>query len=142
MRTFKRMTRAAAVAALMLAAAGAARAGQCESSFAVAGVPLVTGLTFSAEQDLPGVEAGSAVKRIARRMRADGYSGVAADPGRGRVDAWQETSGSGRTQHLRAAVTATGKGSRARITFTVRAGQVADDRVVRRELCKILRAGA
>lgn len=139
---FLRMTRSAAVVALVLGTAGIARAGQCESSFAVAGVPLVTGLTFSAAQDLPGADAGSALKRIARKMRAEGYAGVDADPGRGRVDAWQETSGSGRTQHLRVTVNSTGKGSRARIAFTLRAGQVADDRIVRRELCKILRAGA
>ena len=86
------------------------------------------------------MDPATATGRIARKMRREGYSGIEANAGRGRVDAWQETSGSGRTQHLRATVKASKGGSRAALTFTVRAGQVADDRIVRRELCKLLRA--
>ena len=127
--------------AITLAAAGAAAAGQCEANFTVVGVPLVTGLTFSTVQDLPGVDPATATGRIARKLRREGYLGVEADSGRGRVDAWQETSGSGRSQHLRATVKPTKAGSRAALSFTVRAGQVADDRIVRKELCKLLRAG-
>lgn len=129
-----------AALAIAVAAAGAAQAGQCESNFTMVGVPLITGLTFSTSEDFAGVDPATATNRIARKMRREGYSGIEANAGRGRVDAWQETSGSGRTQHLRATVKSSKGGSRAALTFTVRAGQVADDRIVRRELCKLLRA--
>ena len=59
---------------------------------------------------------------------------------RGTISAYQETSGSGRPQSLLVVVKSGKKGIRASATFKIQAGQVAEDKYVRRSLCKIVGA--
>lgn len=123
-------------AALMIIAAGTASADSCTRNFQTAGVPLLTGLSYSTYADVPGGDPAATLKRAASVLAQEGYSAVRT--GSGRVTAQQETSGSGRPQTLEVKVAKAGKGVRAQITFRVQPGQVSGDKVVRKELCRLL----
>jgi len=127
-------------AALGIAAGSAAWAGPCEQNYGVAGVPLVTAMVFSSHQDFSKVQPDAALKRMARAVKAEGFDGIKVNAARGVIDAYQETSGSGRIQKLRVTAVKAGQGTRVSVTFKLQAGQVAEDRHVRPGICKILRA--
>jgi hypothetical protein len=131
---FPRSLAPAALAICLLA--GAARADSCAQHFGFAGLPLVTGLTYSTYQDFPALGTAAALKRAASVLKREGYDNVRT--GSGKVTATQETSGSGRPQTLTVRATKAGKGTRAEITFRVQPGQVSGERVVRKELCRLL----
>ena len=120
--------------------ATSATAGACEDNYGATGIPLVTGITFSAFQDFSKVDPATALKRMARVVKSEGYAGIKVNSAKGTIVAYQETSGSGRAQTLKIAAKKQGKGTRAVANFSVQAGQVAEDRAVRKGLCKIIRA--
>jgi len=128
------------LAAAIALVAGAADAGPCEKNYSAAGVPLVTGLTFKSHQDFAGLAADKALERMARMVKSEGFSGIKVNRKAGTIDAWQETSGSGRAQRLKVTAKATDKGTRAAAVFRIQPGQLADDGVVRKGLCKIIGA--
>ncbi len=125
---------------LAVAFATAALAGVCEKSYRVSGVPLVTPLAFTVSQDFSQVSADKALARMARAVKAEDFSGIKVSGKRGTISAFQETSGSGRPQGLLVTVKSGKKGIRATATFKIQAGQVAEDKYVRRSLCKIVGA--
>jgi len=115
-------------------------AGPCEDNYGATGIPLVTGISFSSYQDFSKVDPATALKRMARMVKNEGYTGVKVNAAKGTIVAYQETSGSGRAQTLKVAAKTQGNGTRAVANFSVQAGQVAEDRAVRKGLCKIIRA--
>ncbi|MEZ5886351.1 MAG: hypothetical protein R3D56_05675 [Paracoccaceae bacterium] len=137
------MSRKIRTASLALAAlwmATAAWAGPCEKHYTAVGVPLITPIVFESWMDFKGLAPDKALKRMARAVKSEGFSGIAVDSGRLIITAYQETSGSGRTQKLTVTAKKTKDGTRARASFRLRAGQVANDRHVRPGICKILNA--
>ena len=121
-------------------AAAPALAGPCEKSYRVSGVPLVTPIVFTVSQDFTKTSAEQALARMARAVRAEDFSGIKVNEKRGTISAYQETSGSGRPQSLLVVVKSGKKGIRASATFKIQAGQLAEDKYVRRSLCKIVGA--
>jgi hypothetical protein len=140
MRPERMMMWAALTAISMAAMASSAMAGACEDNYGATGIPLVTGITFSTYQDFSKVDPATALKRMARVVKSEGYSGIKVNSTKGTIVAYQETSGSGRAQTLKVAAKKQGKGTRAVVNFSVQAGQLAEDRAVRKGLCKIIRA--
>lgn len=128
--------------ALLMAAGVAPAFADCKGHFAAIGVPLLSGIDYVTWDSFAKVDKGTALSRIAKRLRADGYDGVQVSKSRGVVTATQEMSGSGRTQTLRFVASKSGNGTRVDVTFSVRAGQIASNGVVRRELCKLIGAAA
>ncbi|MCY1125823.1 hypothetical protein OU426_03065 [Frigidibacter sp. RF13] len=120
--------------------ATAASAGQCEKHYSAVGVPLVTPIVFESWMDFKGLAPDKALKRMARAVKSEGFSGIKVDSGRLIITAYQESTGSGRTQKLTVTAKKTKDGTRARVSFKIKAGQVAADRHVRPGMCKILNA--
>jgi hypothetical protein len=124
-----------ATAVALCLTSGMASAG-CKENFSVLGLPLLSQIEYRTHATLPGVSAKTAAKRIAQTLRAEGYSAVKISGGT--VTALQETSGSGRPQSLRFITKTTDKGLRIEAIFTIQQGQIAGERVVRNELCRLI----
>ncbi len=120
--------------AIGLSAASVAHAG-CKDNFSTQGFPLLSEIEYRT-WDTVGADGGTALKRIAKALRADGYAAVSIK-GSG-VTAKQETSGSGRPQTLRFTAKKAGKATRIAASFTIQQGQIAGERVVRNELCRLI----
>lgn len=125
-----------ALIAILLTFATPALAQTCKQNFSVAGIPLLSQIEYRTHDTFAGVSAKTAAKRIAAALRAGGYLAVRASGGT--VTAVQETSGSGRAQGLRFVAKATDAGLRIDAVFTIQQGQIAGERVVRAELCKLI----
>ena len=76
MRPERMMMWAALTAISMAAMASSAMAGACEDNYGATGIPLVTGITFSTYQDFSKVDPATALKRMARVVKSEGYSGI------------------------------------------------------------------
>lgn len=117
------------------------RAASCETNFSVSGVPGLSAMSFKAWQEFPKVTPDVALKRLAQAIAAEGFSGIKANRELAAIDAFQETTGSGRIQTLRVTARKRGAGTRVDAIFTIQAGQLTSEGVVREGLCNII-AGA
>lgn len=125
------------VPALMLATVTATAAqAACKENFTTLGLPLLSQIEYRTEETYKGLGETTAAKRIAARLKAEGYSNVKRSGGV--VTGWQETSGSGRPQELRFIVTEASGKTKIEAIFTVQQGQMAAKRVVRDELCRLI----
>jgi hypothetical protein len=128
-----------ALTALCLALAAPASAA-CKQNFSVLGLPLLSQIEYRTQETYKGLGQSTAAKRIAARLKAEGYSGVKRSGGT--VTAWQETSGSGRPQALRFIISEKSGKTTIEAIFTIQQGQVAGERVVRNELCRLIATAA
>jgi hypothetical protein len=128
----------AITAALLLGAATFAQAASCEANFKVSGVPMVTALSYKTFQDFPKAKASVVLKNLAQAVAAEGFSGIKVDKELSSVDAYQETTGSGRIQTLRIVARQKGAGVRVDGVFDIQAGQLTAKDVVRKGLCTII----
>lgn len=116
-------------------AAGSAFA-NCKQNFTVAGVPLLSQMQFRSYDTFKDLAKTTAAKRIAARLKDEGFQGVTREGGV--VTAWQETTGSGRPQQLRFIVTESKGKTTIEGIFTIQEGQVTSKRVVRENICKVI----
>lgn len=126
--------------ALLLAATGvsAVQAQTCEGNFKVTGVPLLTAMTYKTSYDFPKAKPNQILKTLAQAVAAEGFSGIQVDKSLGAIDAYQETTGSGREQTLRIVARKKGGGTRVDAMFNIQQGQVTSEKVVRKGLCDIV----
>jgi len=129
-----------AVTALFLTLAATAASAGCKQNFTALGLPLLSEIEYRTEETYKDLGQTTAAKRIAARLVAEGYSGVKRKGGV--VTAWQETSGSGRPQKLRFIISEAEGKTLIEAVFTVQVGQVAGERVVRNELCRLIATAA
>lgn len=118
--------------------AGTVQAGPCETNFKVSGVPMLSAMSFKTWQEFPKAKAPAMLQKLAQAVAAEGFSGVKIDKTLSSVDAFQETTGSGRIQTLRVVARQKGANVRVDAIFDIQAGQVTDKGVVREGLCNIL----
>ncbi|MFN4191708.1 MAG: hypothetical protein ACK4FR_02090 [Tabrizicola sp.] len=128
-----RLALAAALTACLLT--GTAFAG-CKDNFTATGLPLFSQIQYKSHAVFKGLDRTAAAKRIAARLKAEGFSDVKRDGGV--VTAWQEATGSGRPQTLRFIVTEARGKTTVEGIFTIQQGQVAGKRAVRDNLCKVI----
>lgn len=124
---------------LFLALAAPATAA-CKQNFSVLGLPLLSQIEYRTSETYKGLDKTTAAKRIATRLKAEGYSSVKRSGGV--VTAWQETSGSGRPQELRFIISEKSGRTTIEAIFTIQQGQIAGERVVRNELCRLIATAA
>lgn len=122
-----------------LALAAPASAG-CKQNFSFLGLPLLSQIEYRTHDSMTGVSPKTAAKRIAAQLKAEGYFSVKTSGGT--VTALQETSGSGRAQSIRFVAKAAGDTTRIDAIFTIQQGQIAGERVVRNELCRLISVAA
>jgi hypothetical protein len=125
---------------LLLAFAASSASANCAKNFTTLGLPLLSQIEYRTQETYKGLDQTSAAKRIASRLKAEGYSRVKRNGGV--VTAWQETSGSGRPQELRFIVSERSGKTTIEAIFTIQQGQVAGKRVVRDELCRLIATAA
>ncbi|RWX81055.1 hypothetical protein EPK99_01615 [Neorhizobium lilium] len=128
------------VAALLLGQSTFAQAASCESNFKVSGVPMVTALSYRSWQEYPKANATVILKNLAQSVAAEGFSGIKVNKELSSIDAFQETSGSGRIQTLRIVARQKGAGVRVDAVFDIQAGQLTSKEVVRTGICNIIGA--
>jgi hypothetical protein len=126
--------------ALTLAFVATSATASCKQNFTVLGLPLLSQIEYRTQETYKGLGQTTAAKRIAARLKAEGYSAVQRSGGV--VTALQETSGSGRPQALRFIVTEKPGKTTIEAIFTIQAGQIAAERVVRNELCRLIATAA
>jgi hypothetical protein len=112
----------------------------CKQNFTTLGLPLLSQIEYRTFETYKGLGQTTAAKRLAARLKAEGYAAVRRSGGV--VTALQETSGSGRPQELRFIVTEKGGKTTIEAIFTIQQGQVAGNRVVRDELCRLIATAA
>lgn len=83
---------------LTLTTAGTGFAASCEQNFKSEGVPLVTAMSYRSIQNFAGVKSSTALQRLAQAVAAEGFSGIKINKQLASIDAFQETTGSGRIQ--------------------------------------------
>jgi hypothetical protein len=132
-----RLVPALTFAALLLATGASAG---CKENFTQEGLPLLSQIQFKSHTSYKGLDKTTAAKRIAARLREEGFNGVTREGGV--VTAWQETTGSGRPQTLRFIVSTSGGTTTIEGIFTIQQGQVAGKRVVRDNLCRVIASAA
>ena len=130
------------VAPILLTAALAATSADaaCKQNFTVLGLPLLSQIEYRTSETYKGLGQTAAAKRIAARLQAEGYFNVRRKGGV--VTALQETSGSGRPQELRFVVSEISGKTTVEAMFTVQVGQIAGEKVVRNELCRLIAVAA
>ncbi len=126
------------VAALLLCETTLAHAASCESNFKVSGVPMLTALSYRSWQEYPKANAQVVLKNLAQAVAAEGFSGIKVNKQLSAIDAFQETSGSGRIQTLRVVARQKGAGVRVDAVFDIQAGQLTSKEVIRTGICKII----
>ncbi len=129
-----------ALTTLFLALAATSASAACKQNFAVLGIPLLSQIEYRTQETYKGLGQTTAAKRIAARLEAEGYARVRRKGGV--VTALQETSGSGRPQALRFIITERSGKTTIEAIFTIQQGQVAGERVVRNELCRLIATAA
>lgn len=122
--------------------AGVAEAASCESNFKVSGVPMVTPVQYKTWQEYPKAKAATALKTLAQAVAAEGFSGIEVNRELSTIDAYQDTSGSGRPQTLRVVARQKGAGVRVDAMFDIQVGQVTSNSVVKTGLCNIVNSVA
>jgi hypothetical protein len=127
------------ILSISLAFGGAAHA-TCKQNFTTLGIPLLSQIEYRTSETYKGLGQTTAATRIAARLKAEGYAAVRRSGGV--VTAVQETSGSGRPQELRFIITESGGKTLIEAIFTIQQGQVAGNRVVRDELCRLIATAA
>lgn len=128
-------------AALVLAATTTlANAQTCEKNFKVTGVPLVTSMIYKSSQSFPKLKTDVALKRLAQAVAAEGFQGISVNKELGAIDAYQDTSGSGRLQTLRVVARNQGGATVVSAVFNIQPGQVTTKDIVRTGMCGIIRA--
>ncbi|KRE02315.1 hypothetical protein ASE63_07135 [Bosea sp. Root381] len=128
-----------AAAAVLFASQAMAQA--CPGNFKVDGVPMVTGITYRSWDLVKGKAPAAVLKNLAAAVSAEGFAGIRVDKATSSVVAIQETSGSGRPQHLRVTARKSGPATRVDAAFVVQAGQVAPEAYVRDALCRVIAGG-
>ncbi|MCM2443447.1 hypothetical protein GOZ78_03170 [Agrobacterium vitis] len=126
---------------MLLTVAAHAQAASCESNFQVTGVPMVTALSYRSWQEYPKAKASVVLKELAQAVAAEGFSGIKINKDLSSIDAFQETSGSGRIQTLRVVARQKGAGVRVDAVFDIQAGQLTSKDAVRSSICKIIDSG-
>ncbi len=126
--------------AAFLALAATPASAACKQNFAVLGVPLLSQIEYRTEETYKGLGQTTAAKRIAARLDAEGYARVKRKGGV--VTALQETSGSGRPQEIRFIISEKNGKTTIEAIFTIQQGQIAGERVVRDELCRLIAIAA
>lgn len=132
-----RLALATALAACLLAPSAFAG---CKENFTVEGLPLLSQIQYKSNASYKGLDKSTAAKRIAARLKDEGFRGVKRDGGV--VTAWQETTGSGRPQTLRFIVSESRGVTTIEGIFTIQQGQVTAKRMVRDNLCKVIEIAA
>ncbi len=127
---------------LTLATGGVGFAASCEQNFKSDGVPLVTSVSYRSTQSFTGLKSSAALQRLAQAIAAEGFSGIKVNKQLASIEAFQETTGSGRIQTLRVTARAQGKSTRVDAVFTIQAGQATSKSVVREGLCRIIASAA
>ncbi|WP_040853450.1 hypothetical protein [Phyllobacterium sp. YR531] len=122
----------------VVAGVSAGHAQSCEGNFKVTGVPLITAMTYKTSYDFPKVKADQVLKALAQAVAAEGFLGIQVNKSLGAIDAYQETTGSGREQTLRIVARKKGTGTRVDAMFNIQQGQVTSEKVVRKGLCDIV----
>lgn len=112
----------------------------CKQNFTTLGLPLLSQIEYRTQETYKGLGQTTAAKRIAARLKAEGYASVKRNGGV--VTAWQETSGSGRPQELRFIISEKSGKTTIEAIFTIQQGQVAGNKVVRNELCRLIAIAA
>jgi hypothetical protein len=112
----------------------------CKKNFTTLGLPLLSQIEYRTQETYKGLDPAGTAKRIAARLKAEGYSRVKRNGGV--VTALQETSGSGRPQELRFIVSEKSGKTTIEAIFTIQQGQIAGNRVVRDELCRLIAVAA
>ncbi|MVA27615.1 hypothetical protein V6582_00075 (plasmid) [Agrobacterium vitis] len=125
-------------AALLFSATALAQAASCENNFNVSGVPMVTALSYRSWQEYPKANSTVVLKKLAQAVAAEGFSGIKVNKELSSIDAFQETSGSGRIQTLRVVARQKGAGVRVDAVFDIQPGQLTSKDVVRTGICKII----
>jgi hypothetical protein len=120
---------------------GAAQAAPCDTNFKASGVPMITAVSYKTFQDFPKAKAPAVLQRLAQSVAAEGFDGIKINKQLSSVDAFQETTGSGRIQTLRVVARQNGANVRVDVVFNIQAGQVTDKNIVRKGMCDII-AGA
>ncbi|HEV7260699.1 MAG TPA: hypothetical protein VGN82_23155 [Bosea sp. (in: a-proteobacteria)] len=118
-----------------------AMAQACPGNFKADGVPMVTGITYRSWDLIKGKAPTAVLKNLAAAVAAEGFAGIRVDNATSSVVAIQETSGSGRPQHLRVTARQSGPATRVDAAFVVQAGQVAPEGYVRDALCRVIAGG-
>jgi hypothetical protein len=126
---------------MLLAVTAHAQAASCENNFQVTGVPMVTALSYRSWQEYPKAKASVVLKQLAQAVAAEGFSGIKVDKDLSSIDAFQETSGSGRIQTLRVVARQKGAAVRVDAVFDIQAGQLTSKDAVRSSICKIIDSG-
>jgi hypothetical protein len=111
-------------------------AADCKKNFTTLGLPLLSQIEYRTQETYKGLDQTGAAKRIASQLKAEGYSRVQRNGGV--VSALQETSGSGRPQELRFIISERSGKTTIEAIFTIQEGQIASNRVVRNELCRLI----
>ena len=124
---------------LTLATGGVGFAASCEQNFKSDGGPLVTSVSYRSTQSFAGVKSSAALQRLAQAIAAEGFSGIKVNKQLASIEAFQETTGSGRIQTLRVTARAS---TRVDAVFTIQAGQATSKSVVREGLCRIITSAA
>ena len=127
-------------AVFIIASVAGAKAPTCAQNFSVSGVPMMTAMTFKTFQEFPKLRTDVALNRLAQGVAAEGFRGIKVNKALNAIDAFQETSGSGRIQTLRVVARKRGTGTRVDAIFEIQAGQVTDNGVVRKGLCDIVQS--
>ncbi|WP_177230889.1 hypothetical protein [Rhizobium sp. NFR07] len=128
----------AMTAAVLITGAGFAEAASCEANFKVSGVPMMTALSYRTWQEFPKAKSAAVLKNLAMAVSAEGFSGIKVNKELSSIDAYQETTGSGRIQTLRVVARQKGAGVRVDAVFDIQAGQLTSKDVVRTGLCNII----
>lgn len=97
---------------------------------------------LSLDTKLCRVKSSAALQRLAQAIAAEGFSGIKMNKQLASIEAFQETTGSGRIQTLRVTARAQGKSTRVDAVFTIQAGQATSKSVVREGLCRIIASAA
>jgi len=132
--------RLALITTLALAISASVAHAACKQNFTTLGLPLLSQIEYRTFETYGGLGQTTAAKRLAARLAAEGYAQVRRSGGV--VTALQETSGSGRPQELRFIITERSGKTKIEAIFTIRQGQVAGNRVVRDELCRLIATAA
>lgn len=101
---------------------------------------MLSQIQYKSNATFKGLDRTTAAKRIAARLRDEGFRDVKREGGV--VTAWQETTGSGRPQTLRFIVTESKGKTSIEGVFTIQQGQIAAKRVVRDNICKVIAVAA
>lgn len=114
----------------------AAQAATCKQNFSFIGLPLLSEIEYRTFATISGISRDTVLQRIADVLASEGSARVRIR--HDTVSALQETSGSGRPQAISFTVSASGNALRIDAVFTIQQGQIAGERVVRNELCRLI----